>query len=614
MNPQNALWTALILLLAPSPATTAPAPAASSQPDPRNFANGRLIPDEGYCDQPRIVVTRDGTWVCLLTTGPAHEGASGQHIAATRSHDRGQTWSPLVEVESAQDPNKSSYALAFVTPGDRIWAIYCYNGDGINTLPDGKSIRDDMQGWLCARFSDDQGRSWSRRQRLPMRLTAADRSNDWQGRLQMFWATGTPTLIGQSVVFGFTKLGRYLLHDGEGWFYRSDNVLADPDPDSIQWQLLPDGDHGVRAPEFGSVQEEFDVVSLDGDDLFTVYRTALGHAACAYSRDGGHSWEKPDALRYTPGGRIMKHPRACAKIWKTRAGRYLLWYHHNGTTTYNNGPNAGSRNLAWLSAGTLRQGRLHWSQPELVAYVDGGLEGCSYPDLIEDGHRFHIAATQKTEARVLDVAPDLLDGLWRQHDCREVATRGLVLALAGSACAAGRESRVPKLPSLCAFTRERTLALHGRGGFTLETRVRFDDLAPGQVLLDARTVGGTGYALTTTERRTVRLDLCDGWRAASWETDPGLLRTNTLHHLVAIVDGGPKLIAFVLDGQLGDGGNARPFGFGRFDPAFKDVSGAPTLKLAPSLRGALLQVRLYNRALRVSEAVANFRAEHPETP
>ena len=44
-------------------------------PDPRNFANGNRIPVEGYADQPRIVVTRDGTWVCVLTTGPGVEGA-----------------------------------------------------------------------------------------------------------------------------------------------------------------------------------------------------------------------------------------------------------------------------------------------------------------------------------------------------------------------------------------------------------------------------------------------------------------------------------------------------------------------------------------------------------
>ena len=39
----------------------------------------------------------------------------------------------------------------------------------------------------------------------------------------------------------------------------------------------------------------------------------------------------------------MKQPRACTKIWQTSNRRYVLWSHRSG-------PNAGSRDLAWLSA------------------------------------------------------------------------------------------------------------------------------------------------------------------------------------------------------------------------------------------------------------------------
>ncbi|MBI4659125.1 MAG: hypothetical protein HY735_09810 [Verrucomicrobia bacterium] len=579
-------------------------------PDPRNFANGWLIPDEDYCDQPRVVVTKDGTWVCLMTTGPAHEGSDGQHIVATFSQDKGKHWSPLVDVEPRDPERKSSYALALITPSDRIYAFYCYNGDKTRALPNGQPIRNDMQGWFCYRYSDDRGRSWSERYRLPMRLTSADRNNDWQGKLQMFWAIGTPAVYGHTVIFGFTKLGKYLLQEGEGWFFRSDNLLTEPDARNGQWQMLPEGDFGVRTPEFGSVQEEHDVVHLDGDELFTVYRTTMGHAACAYSRDGGRHWEKPEPLRYSHGGRIMKQPRACAKIWKTKTGQYLLWYHNNGTTTYNNGPNAGSRNIAWLSGGVVRDGRLHWSQPEVVAYVDGGLEGCSYPDLVEDGGQFYICATQKTEARVLEVPAKLFAGLWTQDSNRTVATNGLALNLAGDACAAGSSAVAPKFPALCPITRERTPALNGRGGLSVEMVVRFTDLSPGQVLVDARDTRGKGLALTTTDRGTVRLEISDGWRGAFWDCDANLLKPNTDHHVVAIVDGGPKAIGFVIDGKLCDGGSERAFGFGRFDPALKEVNGARDLNLAPNLRGKLKLLRIYHRALRTSEAIGNYHSAH----
>ena len=252
------------------------AAASAAAPDARNFANGQRIPVEGYCDQPRIVVTKDGAWVCVLTTGPGVEGAEGQHVVATVSEDKGKKWSSLTDIEPADKERKSAYALALITPQDRIYAFYNYNGDAIHTKPDGKPIRDDMQGWFCYRYSDDKGKSWSKRYRLPMRVTAADRTNDWQGKVQMFWAIGTPAVWDGKAMFGFSKLGKYILENGEGWFYRSDNILREPDPDKLDWQLLPDGDNGVRLPEFGSVQEEFDVAHLEKEELMCVYRTTLG--------------------------------------------------------------------------------------------------------------------------------------------------------------------------------------------------------------------------------------------------------------------------------------------------------------------------------------------------
>ena len=586
------------------------ATAAQRQPgpDPRNFANGNRIPAEGYCDQPRIVVTRDGAWVCVLTTGPGVEGAEGQHVVATSSEDKGKTWSALTDIEPPDRERKSAYALALITPQDRIYAFYNYNGDAIRTKPDGKAIRDDMQGWFCYRFSDDKGKTWSKRYRLPMRLTAADRNNEWQGKLQMFWAIGTPAVFDGKAIFGFTKLGRYILENGEGWFYRSDNVLSEKDPDKLDWQLLPDGDNGVRLPEFGSVQEEFDVVHLEKEDLLCVFRTTQGHAGSAYSRDGGRTWTKPDMLRYSPGGRIVKEPRACTKIWKTRNGRYLLWFHNNGTTTYNNGLNAGSRNIAWLSVGRLKDGSVSWSQPEIGAYVDGGLEGCSYPDLIEDSGHYYVCATQKTEARVMDVEPGLLEALWNQEVLRDVATNGLVLNLTGDKCAAHATARGPKLAPLCGDIQRRQSRDEGAGALTIDVAVRFADLAPGQVILDGRDAAGRGYVLGTSDRETVRFEMSDGWQAALWDCDAGLLKTNTLHHIVLSVDGRAKVICFVVDGALNDGGAQRPFGFGRFSPILKDITGARALQVAPAVHGELTHLRLYDRALRTSEAIGNFRA------
>ncbi len=41
--------------------------------DVRNIKWGLEIPREHYCDQPYIVITASGDWVCVMTTGAGVE-------------------------------------------------------------------------------------------------------------------------------------------------------------------------------------------------------------------------------------------------------------------------------------------------------------------------------------------------------------------------------------------------------------------------------------------------------------------------------------------------------------------------------------------------------------
>ena len=81
--------------------------------------------------------------------------------------------------------------------------------------------------------------------------------------------------------------------------------------------------------------------------------------------------------------------------------------------------------------------------------------------------------------------------------------------------------------------------------------------------------------------------------------------------MVVTVDGGPKIVTFVIDGALNDGGPVRQYGWGRFKPQLSDVNGSPRAVLAKPLLGEFRNLRLYNRYLRTSEAVGNFHAERP---
>jgi hypothetical protein len=87
--------------------------------DPHHITNGWEIPSEGYADQPYIVQTDDGAWLCVITTGTGHEGDPGQHVISMRSTDQGRNWSAPVAVEPADGP-EASYAVLLKVPGGRI--------------------------------------------------------------------------------------------------------------------------------------------------------------------------------------------------------------------------------------------------------------------------------------------------------------------------------------------------------------------------------------------------------------------------------------------------------------------------------------------------------------
>jgi len=244
----------------------------------------------------------------------------------------------------------------------------------------------------------------------------------------------------------------------------------------------------------------------------------------------------------------------------------------------------------------LREGRIHWSQPEVLLYDDHVPTRMSYPDLVEQHGKYWITETQKQVCRVHPIDPELLKGLWAQGESNKLTRAGLLLN-AGERQLKQRSMRMPKLPNLA-----------DRSGFTLEFQVRFNDLSAGQILLDTRDASGKGLMVQTTDHPAVELVLSDGTRTNQWRCDAGLLTTNKTHHIGVIVDGGPHLITFAVDGVVCDGGFERQHGWGRLSPELAGINGERQVKIAPTLRGRLLTLRVYDRYLRNSEFVANHHA------
>ena len=371
------------------------AAAFAAAEDPRNITTGRMIPDESYCDQPYVVITQDGNWLCTLTTGSGHEGQGGQHVVSTISTDHGKTWSPLVDIEPADGP-EASWVVPLLRPAAACTSSTTTTAIGSTASPAAqrRSAPTPSAGTATNTPTIMAAPGRSSDTGCPMRVTACDRANNWQGKVQIFWGIDKPKITGGSVLFAFTKLGRYMLDNGEGWLYRSDNLLAEPDVEKIRWELLPDGEHGIRKDEFGSVQEEHNHVPIDDDRLYLVYRTKTGYPCHSYSDDRGHTWTTPEHMTYTPAGQKIKTSRACPKLWRCQNGKYLFWFHNHSGLTF------AGRNPVWLTGGEVRDGRMHWSQPEIILYDAKPDMRMSYPDLIEQDGRYWVTETQKTVARV----------------------------------------------------------------------------------------------------------------------------------------------------------------------------------------------------------------------
>ncbi len=599
-------------VLASSDEASTPGPGR----DRRLIDTGRPIPTESYADQPYVVQTDDGAWLTVMTSGSGREGDPGQTVITMRSIDRGVSWSERVALEPTDGP-EASYAVLLKAPGGRIFCFYNHNTDDVRRVvaekspwsPDGFFDRVDTLGYYVYKYTDDHGRSWStERTPIPQRLFQIDQENPYEGRILFFWNVGRPFVDRGRACVPLHKVGAF----GHGFMARSEGVLLCspdlltlPDPRAATWETLPDGEVGLRTPPGGGpIAEEQSFSPLSDGSLFVVYRSIDGHPVHAYSRDGGRTWTRPAYLRYG-NGRLVKHPRAANFAWRCQNGKFLYWFHNHGGRWYED------RNPAWIAAGEeidSPDGRIiAWGQPEILLYDDDPYVRMSYPDLIEDDGRTFVTETQKHLARVHEIDPTLLELLWEQPSRSELTRDGLVAEWSRASSPTTIElpswpvhvDRDPDAPD----GRTRDL----RAGVTLDLLIKSGSTSE-TTLLDTRSTDGAGLAAILTPERTIRFVMSDGRTEASWESDPGFLETAGPHHVGIVVDGGPKLILFVIDGVLNDGGPTRQFGWGRFNPAFRGIGGSLSLDMSTQADDSVQSLRVYHRALRVTEVIGNARA------
>jgi len=353
------------------------------------------------------------------------------------------------------------------------------------------------------------------------------------------------------------------------------------------------------------------VMQLDNGDLCTSYRTTQGVPLEAYSSDRGKTWSEPEPSRdYT--GRNLKNPRANTKIWKSEVnGKYLLWHHNNGNKSFF------GRNPVWISGGIEKDGRIIWTQPELLLHHPDLGRGMSYPDMIQQDGKYWVTQTQKTEARCHPIPNEFLDKLWQQYDICEAETESLEVNWVGKKAEPYWNINGIAPPSINDSVQLPEILPVDRGdGFTATVRLKMNnyDTPPGTMLIDSRDKNGKGFWMETGDYYSVKFTLSDGQTTTEWESDKNILQSASFRdqEVTVIADFRAKIIMFVADGVLCDGSHYRPFGWGRIDQEMKDVS---TQWLCIDKNGkALTGVQFFNRPLMVTEVIGNYRAWRKTLP
>lgn len=566
--------------------------AACGAQDWRNIETGLEIPAEGYADMPLVVTLNDGSWLCTLTTGPGREGAPGQYAISVRSTDQGQTWSEPVPISPriTKHGSESSWVVPLHVPHQgsekfgRVYAFYVTNGDNITEVP-GLEERDndrvDMLGWYVSRFSDDAGETWSAQTRIDIPKTDADLNNTFGGKVQMFWGVDEPITTHERTLIALTKIRTHLVTDTEGWLLACDNLTAETDPAKHEWRLLPmgnDGDpqtwKGLRSEtNFRTTQAEHDLTALNKPGHFIlINRTDTGVLSISRSTDDGSTWSEPEPMTY-PDGSAIRNPRANAKVWKTKHGRYLLWFHNHGGTRFED------RNPGWLAGGIEHDGQIKWSQPEIALYHNDPSVRISYPDLIEDSGRYWITETEKETARVHEIDSSLIEGLWAQLD----------------------DQHTPPTDKL---TEPASIDLGAGQGFSIALAFSNYDLA---TLSELASSGDErdGWTIRAVRGPSIEIELRSEGQTYTWQSDRVPSVAGKTHHAVITFDSGPAIVTMTINGKVHDGAGKRQFGWGRFPRKF------PPISLMPSQND---DIQIFARALRTSEAVELYEACRASLP
>ncbi len=527
------------------------------QADARNVQQGSPIPAGGYSAPPRVVQLPDDTWLAVLTTGKGPAGDRGRHIVSRRSPDRGQSWEGGIDIEPAGE-RPSLWAQPLLLPSGRVVVFYL-QGD----LAAAKE-RISRSGDLALRYSDDGGRSWSERILLPLPETVLAREQDPGGDVDGLLGTGRPLFTAGSVLLPFSRIGSSPDERTEVWVLRSEDLASLDDPAAAHWQLFPAGEKGLHGA--GPITTDPCLAPLPGRGVACAMATTLGYPLLALSPDGGRTWSAPRPLR-DRRGRPIRHPRDSVGLWRFGPDRYLLWTREDSTPT----AESGRCNPAWIRGARLVGGELRFGPPEILLYDPDPHTAPSDPDLVlgRDGS-VSVVVSRGSVLQTHPIAPSLLTQLFTTSPAegpRREELPGFVAQGAGgtSLAAAGKL----------------------RGGWTCEAWLPAQAEPP---FIVAQAQDGAGsMALFLDSDGSLGLTLADGDQEVTVRSQPQALSAGKPHHLAVIVDLGPGIVRWIVDGQVLDGGESLARGWSRIETRSRPARDEKLLVTDPAQASILIE-------------------------
>ena len=265
-------------------------------------------------------------------TQASREADSDQHIAFSKSADKGESWSDPVLL--AGSPNKKNPALLaswqqpMISTSGRIYCLWNQQ----------TTSRGPHCGQMFGAYSDDKGDTWSAPKMVPMRRSVLDDPDPLVPPSWCNWQR--PLRLGKEgrYLVGVSRHGKLPGAKRSGCtieFLQFDNIDDDPKVEDIRLSWFSGDENVLRVSheKFGAAAEEVSLVKLPDGRLFGIMRTSAGHPFWTQSRDDGVTWTQPEPLRDRDGGTLYLHSRSPCPIydWKgceAGSGYYFALVHN----------------------------------------------------------------------------------------------------------------------------------------------------------------------------------------------------------------------------------------------------------------------------------------------